>query len=199
MWKYSCQTPQDLGEVGAQTEEPVSEEFLDKLWGFCSYPSAHYRGFHSCNLGKCKKNCGKMVEVVRNGQPLSIGDAEIRVFGAGVLIYAAPTLIYHYVTEHAYIPPKAFIDAVLNGPQPGTKSYFLRMHELGLEFLHARADGKIEFFRVPKYSFLRKIFLKLKKTSSSLIGRKLRFSERVISDESCHSITYRISVAREDS
>ena len=33
--------------------------------------------------------------------------------GATGRVYAAPTLIWHYVTEHGYRPPDEFIDAVL--------------------------------------------------------------------------------------
>ncbi len=29
--------------------------------------------------------------------------------------YAAPTLILHYIDEHAYLPPVAFIEAVREG------------------------------------------------------------------------------------
>ncbi|MCX7805518.1 MAG: hypothetical protein N3A38_10060 [Planctomycetota bacterium] len=38
---------------------------------------------------------------------------EIRVLGRDGKIYAAPTLIYHYVVAHKYRPPQEFIDAVM--------------------------------------------------------------------------------------
>ncbi|WP_157068849.1 hypothetical protein [Sandaracinus amylolyticus] len=41
-----------------------------------------------------------------------VASAEIRVQGDGV-VYAAPTLIAHYVAHHSYAPPQAFVDAVL--------------------------------------------------------------------------------------
>lgn len=40
------------------------------------------------------------------------GSAEIRVMG-GAVAYAAPELIGHYVEAHGYLPPTAFINAVL--------------------------------------------------------------------------------------
>lgn len=45
---------------------------------------------------------------------MRLGQAEIRVAG-GDLIYAAPTLIYHYVEAHDYRPPVEFIERVLAG------------------------------------------------------------------------------------
>jgi hypothetical protein len=40
------------------------------------------------------------------------GSAEFRVHGPTVT-YAVPQLIVHYVTDHNYLPPKEFCDAVL--------------------------------------------------------------------------------------
>lgn len=42
-----------------------------------------------------------------------LGSAEIRVKAKDGRIYAAPNLIYHYVAEHDYDPPKEFIEALL--------------------------------------------------------------------------------------
>lgn len=36
------------------------------------------------------------------------GSAEIRVIGVSGVLYAAPTLIAHYVAEHDYLPPSDF-------------------------------------------------------------------------------------------
>ena len=56
-------------------------------------------------------------------QPIpSYGTAEIRVIGEED-IFAAPDLIYHYVTAHQYLPPDEFIHAVLHGPQPESAEY----------------------------------------------------------------------------
>ncbi len=63
---------------------------------------------------------------------LKLGSAEIRVFGNGGKIYAAPNLIYHYVTVHGYKTPDEFVSALKEGPLPGSKEYFDRLHSLGL-------------------------------------------------------------------
>jgi hypothetical protein len=54
----------------------------------------------------------------RNGEKLLLGSSEIRVFSRNGDIYAAPTLIYHYVNPHHYAPPGAFIQALNEGPVP---------------------------------------------------------------------------------
>ena len=56
----------------------------------------------------------------RTGSPL--GNGEIRVLGNGV-VYAAPSLICHYVAAHSYLPPAEFVAAVMNGPRPDDPAY----------------------------------------------------------------------------
>ena len=53
------------------------------------------------------------MKVFRQGQENSLGSAEIRVKGKDGKVYAAPTLIYHYVAAHDYDPPKEFVEALL--------------------------------------------------------------------------------------
>ena len=51
---------------------------------------------------------------LRDGKGAWLGSAQIWVPSVeGDVIYAAPTLIYHYVEAHRYCPPREFIDAVL--------------------------------------------------------------------------------------
>jgi hypothetical protein len=48
-----------------------------------------------------------------------MGNGEIRVRDADGIWYAAPRLVIHYVVEHNYCPPQAFIEAVLNPSEVG--------------------------------------------------------------------------------
>ena len=51
---------------------------------------------------------------MRSGlRPVWLGNGEIRVTGEDGTVYAAPTMIAHYVAEHHYLPPQEFVDAVL--------------------------------------------------------------------------------------
>jgi hypothetical protein len=59
---------------------------------------------------------------MNDGRPVVLGAAEIRVIGE-TEIYAAPTLIVHFVAEHDYMPPEAFITAVTTGPPAGSPEH----------------------------------------------------------------------------
>src|SRR2546428_13429610 len=78
-----------------------------------STPVHQMRGYHKCELCSAPTSG---VHVRRGDEEQSLGSAQIRVFGSGDATYAAPNLIYHYVVDHHYRPPEAFIQAVLEGP-----------------------------------------------------------------------------------
>jgi hypothetical protein len=63
-----------------------------------------------------------MITVERDHQKIDLGNGEIRVIGASA-IYAAPTLIYHYVVAHSYQPPEEFIEAVLTSLPQASEEY----------------------------------------------------------------------------
>lgn len=113
----------------------TGQKFQERLFSYCLDKNVVYitRGFHFCNL------CGQSgIEWAQNRQNyygdgskcMSLGFGEIRIIGNSS-IYAAPTLIYHYVNEHSYLPPDEFINAVLYGPKPESSEYreFLRTHQ----------------------------------------------------------------------
>jgi hypothetical protein len=53
--------------------------------------------------------------VTQGDESLPVGDAEIRVVAEDGTWLVAPTLVLHYVTAHAYHPPREFIEAVTSG------------------------------------------------------------------------------------
>ena len=82
----------------------VPSQFLRTLQILCDKPVHLHRGFHDCQF------CPKVPytkEVIRRG------NGQIRVEGEGGIVFVAPTMIYHYVSAHQYLPPADFIDAVL--------------------------------------------------------------------------------------
>lgn len=100
-----------------QGEMPV--RFVEQLWIFCCNSVLYTLGSHKCPF--CRGSFyGALAR--RGEEELRLGSAEIRVLGKGV-VYAAPNLIYHYVVEHHYCPPEEFIQAVLEGPLPGSPEY----------------------------------------------------------------------------
>lgn len=119
----------NIGWLSASEKIVVGEtsfEFQAKLYKLCldDHLVKIMRGFHECEFcgfswdewGKNHPNYGE------NAKWMSIGNGEIRVIGNSA-IYAAPALIYHYVIQHQYQPPQEFVDAVMNGPQPGSSEH----------------------------------------------------------------------------
>jgi hypothetical protein len=104
-----------------------SEALLDALWRYCKISVAQTRGVHECEL--CNTG-GYRAE--RHGETLLLGTSEIRVFATTGEIYAAPTLIYHYVAAHHYAPPEPFVRALHDAAAPPDPAYFARLDELGL-------------------------------------------------------------------
>jgi hypothetical protein len=63
------------------------------------------RGIHPCNF------CGKDIKLIASRRERLLGMSEIWVpDNSGWL--ASPSLIVHYITDHGYLPPPAFVHAV---------------------------------------------------------------------------------------
>lgn len=162
-YSYSSDGPQETQNIGwlARDHEfdkmTPAEETLDLLWSYCSVSVMQSRGIHDCDLCAVPQT----VHAVRNGTGLLLGTSEIRVFpsegsrsslrqhlreteSGGLLflqsstvpfsIYAAPTLIYHYVRTHHYNPPDEFLRALREGPRPPGQEYFDRLADLRLDW-----------------------------------------------------------------
>jgi hypothetical protein len=128
----------NVGWLGMSHEFDIAEpteELLSRLWDFCKISVAQTRGIHECEF--CPGQSSYFAE--RNGERLLLGTAEIRVFSKTDGLYAAPTLMYHYVRVHKYRPPDEFIEALTNGPAPSSKEYFDHLGKLNLEWRNTSA------------------------------------------------------------
>lgn len=112
--------------------ETPTDALLNKLWTYCKISVSQTRGLHSCDL--CLSNSFRYPAVERDGEQLLLGSSEIRVFGEGGVIYAAPTLIYHYVDIHHYDPPVEFKQALVNSIGPPDDRYFSELRRLNIEW-----------------------------------------------------------------
>lgn len=83
--------------------------FVEKLKVYYDRRVRQSRGFHVCPFCE-ERRFGLPVEL--GGKMLTLGSAEIEVRDVQGRIYVAPDLLYHYITEHGYLPPREFIDAV---------------------------------------------------------------------------------------
>jgi hypothetical protein len=59
---------------------------------------------------------------------------------AGDLLYVFPEMLHHYVCGHRYLPPPAFLEALMACPLPGTDDY----HELATRFGEMRQSTLTE-------------------------------------------------------
>ncbi len=125
-------------------KESTNEEVLSLLWEFCLFSVVQTRGLHECNL--C--DSPSLVVEERDNVRLSLGSAEIRVFGENGEIYSAPNMIYHYVKEHNYKMPDSFVNALKSSPRPPSQEYLKKLKSIGLkctETLRAAAEEPVLF------------------------------------------------------
>ena len=118
-----------ISPLGEFQKAVPSEVFTAKLLAYTRVSVAQSRGCHYC--AACPPD-RQSVGFGLKGDFLAVGMAEIRVFSSTDIIYAAPTLLHHYVNEHHYCPPKEFVTAVMEMPTPPDPRYFalLSKHEL---------------------------------------------------------------------
>ncbi|TDC09207.1 hypothetical protein E1265_32445 [Streptomyces sp. 8K308] len=92
---------------------PAPADFVRRLGLLCrDQRRAQTRGIHRCGLARLG-GCGREpVHVDIEGRRVLLGSAEVRVADVDGAWLIAPTLVYHYVTAHAYLPPDAFVAAV---------------------------------------------------------------------------------------
>jgi hypothetical protein len=102
---HDAEHPYSTGEV------PI--EFCNRLQQLVLSPVSQTRGFHYCQFCKDELAMNTGAEMRAARLVGRIGSAEIRVVSQNGRTYAAPMMIYHYVTAHNYRPPDEFIQAVL--------------------------------------------------------------------------------------
>jgi len=142
---------------------PVGETpsgFADRLFGFCARDKlvSLMGGHQDCYY------CGATWAQQLKELHTPLGNGEIRVLGEQV-VYAAPSLIYHYVAAHGYCPPPEFVAAVMTGPAPDSqamRAYRFRIYDWQSAITLAQKAGKaIPPDRKPR-SVLRPLILKLR-------------------------------------
>ncbi len=86
--------------------------FVEKLKLHYGHRVRQSRGFHVCPFCEVRR-FGIPIEL--NGKTITLGSAEIEIKDGKGCIFVAPDLLYHYITEHKYLPPQEFIEAVCGG------------------------------------------------------------------------------------
>src|SRR5687767_2054296 len=70
------------------------------------------RGFHMCSLCPYDPVHHAPMYVQIDGKARTLGMSEIWIPGDNDVVYAAPSMIYHYIVEHTYKPPEMFLEAL---------------------------------------------------------------------------------------
>ena len=98
----------------------VDELFTNKLFELLHKPWAPFYllGFAECPFCQLQSH-----KITFHGTSIIVGSLNLFIPGQGYL-YAAPSLIAHYILEHGYAPPQEFCDAVLHCPPMGSPEYF---------------------------------------------------------------------------
>lgn len=101
-----------IGWLAIEAEFPIGDPdpvWLDKLACIIGRENvAQTRGYHYCPF------CSEEPALPRaSGRTSQLGSAETWVPSTdGSTVFAAPNLIHHYISQHHYMPPQAYIDAV---------------------------------------------------------------------------------------
>jgi hypothetical protein len=109
----------DDSHTYSQGESP--DDFIARLWIFCRSTVNNTRGFHECPF--CNVDPPAYLLVQQGDEQIGMGSGEVWIFGGNGQAYAAPSLIYHYVVNHRYMPPEEFIQATLESPLPESLEY----------------------------------------------------------------------------
>jgi hypothetical protein len=111
----------NIGWLGAGHEFPAGQARVWLVPGILKLVTGGLvnlmRGYHMCHL--CQRPYWPPIEMGFGGHEQMLGNGEIRVRGANGTLYAAPSLIAHYVAEHSYLPPDGFIDAIREAAHVG--------------------------------------------------------------------------------
>lgn len=106
----------NIGWLARGVEFPVGDiepAICVKLLVLADEPANLMRGFHGCDF--CDLDLIAPVEAPVPRGHVWLGNGELHITGQDGTIYAAPTLIVHYMDAHGYKPPEVFLDA-LGGP-----------------------------------------------------------------------------------
>jgi len=115
-WPYFLRKAINIGWLDARHEfvvGDVPQDFVDALFDHCCLqPVRKLMGNHECGICISKGMSPQSI-FSHNGKQAILGDAEIEIPFGRSRLFVAPTLIFHYVRDHAYRPPDDFVKAVL--------------------------------------------------------------------------------------
>jgi hypothetical protein len=111
------------------TRGPVTRSFFETLVGLLVEPWQPFAagGGHRCQGCRFSGGPGQLHFA---GVTIAIGSSNVFVPGTDV-IYAAPSLVAHYIDAHEYQPPEELIRAVEACPPMRSMDYLRRLRSAG--------------------------------------------------------------------
>lgn len=129
-----------INDCNPFTQGTVDKIFLKNLEEYIKTPFNTIRGYLKCDICGCDT-----YNISISNQKVNLGYSEIRVISQdGKQKFAAPDMIYHYITNHNYLPPINFIEAVITGPKPNSKKYQKFNERYNEEFIWGEKDETIK-------------------------------------------------------
>jgi len=108
----------------------VSDFFTFRLWEHLKYKIDKKRGYYKCDY--CRDFIFNKIPTSKyNKEIIKTGYYDVIVFDKDEKIYRAPSLIFHYIQKHKYLPPIEFIDAVCYGISPNSFKYSQLLNKYG--------------------------------------------------------------------
>ena len=111
------------------TRGPIEDLHIDLLWSLCRVTVMDTRGIHRCEF--CSGD-PVLSAYLHHGERRRLGTGEVRTFSPSGMIFAAPDLVFHYMRDHGYLPPRAFLGALEATSSPDLTGYTSRLDTLGL-------------------------------------------------------------------
>ncbi len=109
--------------------------FLERLLERCRHPAIRHCGGHLCEFCPSLEHARAAGDVeLANGERVFVGSGFIRVHPKQGIAFVAPTLVFHYVKDHGYLPPARFIEAVMQD-NPENAETAAERHRHGLRYL----------------------------------------------------------------
>ncbi|MGC4042341.1 MAG: hypothetical protein QM758_00875 [Armatimonas sp.] len=102
----------DNSEPFPQWDTPPDALLLKRLLAHTILFVMLMRGYHRCQWCSGNKNEPGRNLLIYEGHEILLDNGEILVVGTDGVAFRAPVMLYHYITEHRYNPPRVFWDAL---------------------------------------------------------------------------------------
>jgi hypothetical protein len=131
----------------------VPSGFLERLLERCRNPAIRHCGGHLCEFCPSLKHAQAASNLqLPRGERVWLGSGFIQVHPRQGVAFVAPTLVFHYVRDHGYLPPARFIEATMqNNPENAETAAERYRH--GLRYLPTLILGFARMAAIRKSQF----------------------------------------------